>query len=654
MYEIVNGDSEIGEQITRLEIKINDPCNEGSKNYAYQITINGNVIQAWIGDGGELFYLSNTGKFHIRPKKEYIEQFYASLDYFERILLNRRTNPKYKSTFSVIYENQYGYYRKLEDFIFPTSYGGYNLSFSNTFVDRLYKIGQFYDEKFSDNLYRSLTHEAIKNFDWSYTREKTDDGKYLEAGRKIEKALRLYGREFDEAKLYIDALNNNNTVTYDDRGNLPDYFLTDTLEDEGWDVKLVYPYSSNGLEVMNPKIEKKNPIVRNFSLETATVIKPYSDSVSCPSYTAGCSNDSFVILKTYRSEDEYSFADINNAFMKRLKLSSRDIWRHKGTLESIDMVLGMFGLHNKDWCYIANKQKNGCTGALNQYRSDYSVEEYTSFAKPIDDKWDPIHQMYRIDWLNSTKTITYNYRDMESFEVDANGYIPYQGLPLVYRYATSGDSYTSECYLKKVANDYDDYSSTQFTSSSADAFTNKSGEAVKRRLLYPNFNKNEQYDGNPYYQMDGGWLSRRLCSASTSYNFAFDSEDIALFSEYKKEGSYDESTDKLEDNFPIFTETIRNIRSVKDVGELTSYPMISLEDNVIFHVDKVDNDICVIDGKVYKVNRDNIGRYVSFIKNNGAIKVSEYTYFDEDIMVYYNNNGNISSEPRNFLYRFIC
>ena len=31
---------------------------------------------------------------------------------------------------------------------------------------------------FSDNIWRSMTHEAIKNFDWSYKREYTDGDDY--------------------------------------------------------------------------------------------------------------------------------------------------------------------------------------------------------------------------------------------------------------------------------------------------------------------------------------------------------------------------------------------------------------------------------------------------------------------------------------------
>ena len=93
---------------------------------------------------------------------------------------------------------------EIEDFIFPTTYGGYNLDastdiFSN-YALRFSEIGLYYDEYFTDNLYRSMTHESIKNFDWTYTRKynEGDEEEYIHGGEKIQKALRIFAREFDE------------------------------------------------------------------------------------------------------------------------------------------------------------------------------------------------------------------------------------------------------------------------------------------------------------------------------------------------------------------------------------------------------------------------------------------------------------------------
>ena len=106
-------------------------------------------------------------------------------------------------------------------------------SMYDDYTSRLADIAEFYDERFCDNLYRSMTPEAIKNFDW--TNSKTEN-EINDKGDKIAKVLRLFSREFDEIKSYIDAINTVNSVTYDQIANIPDYFLSDVLELDGWDV----------------------------------------------------------------------------------------------------------------------------------------------------------------------------------------------------------------------------------------------------------------------------------------------------------------------------------------------------------------------------------------------------------------------------------
>lgn len=130
---------------------------------------------------------------HIRPLNTYWATFYDDCDTFEKLLINPNTTPKYQATFSVIQENEDGLFQEVQDFTFPTAFGGYNIDASsygyNDYTTQLSDVGEFYDERFSDNLYRSMTHEAIKNFDWTYTREfnQGDDEEYLEGGEKYRK-----------------------------------------------------------------------------------------------------------------------------------------------------------------------------------------------------------------------------------------------------------------------------------------------------------------------------------------------------------------------------------------------------------------------------------------------------------------------------------
>ena len=119
--------------------------------------------------------------------------------------------------------------------------------------------------------------------------------------------------------------------------------------------------------------------------------------------------------------------------------------------------------------------------------------------------------MNEIDWVNSTKLISYHSEDF------LNGiYTPYQGLMVAYREGNYGD-----------------------------------------RFLYPKFTAGAEYDGNPYYQMKGGWLSKTP--------FMFDVNNNILVADVSGE------TDTMRDDI-VFTETIRDIHTVQTLEDLISTP----------------------------------------------------------------------------------
>jgi hypothetical protein len=122
------------------------------------------TFYAYLGDNGVIHYLykkdgTKYDDLHIRPKGNVITEFYNGCNDLQRLMFNQDTNPRYKGVFSVIGENDYGYTRKLEEFVYPTSAGGYNPAVDSEYAERLIQIGEFYDERFTDNLYRSMTHE---------------------------------------------------------------------------------------------------------------------------------------------------------------------------------------------------------------------------------------------------------------------------------------------------------------------------------------------------------------------------------------------------------------------------------------------------------------------------------------------------------------
>lgn len=635
------------------------------------------TIEAFIGDNDEIIYLTKdlSNDTHIRPKKEFLDKFFNECDNFERLLMNKDTD--YKTTFSVIREDDNGYYREFVPFTFPRGMGGYNIDTSdygfNAYTQKMVEIGEYYDEKFTDNLWRSMTHEAIKNFDWTYTREfnEGDEEEYVFGGQRIQKALRIFAREFDEILAYINNIKSANRITYDERSNLPDYFLTDAVENSGFDVKLIYPYSLTEKDLSGNTIDDDcysgdtcneqlsnmvsgTPIIREFSQNGSKTFIPY-DRNFIPYSGLGyfnmcvCQNDKCQIkeasansmsdttrydenalggkgvtknvIRTYFDDIVWTNQKANNEFLRRLKINAPYIWRTKGTVEGIEMILGMFGLKSKRWLDAKNDDKT---------EPDFEVTEYTSFAHRIEELWDAEHQQYRINWVNSTKSIAYDNRSISNYNkygLDGEK-IPYQGIPVSYR-----DEYTSASkpYIgKKSGSLYNQINSGITSDDGSNSFTREDNSKVLRRYLYPNFDSNETLDGNIYFQMDGGWLSKIIESGETSYNFQYDVDDNIVFTKYNSGST------------ALYKETVRNVRRVDNVNDLLSIPTNSLYNGVICNVTRVESNSVVIDGVVYPILSEWYGdgengksvNYISLVKSDGYIKVGQDKYFDSTIIVY--------------------
>lgn len=582
-------------------------------------------ISVYIGDDDKIFYMCDKllDGMHIRPKEEFISEFYNKCDNFQKLIMNRKSTPLYKAVFSVLKENEYGFYRDFETFVFPTTFGGYNIiandyGFSD-YTKRLADIGEFYDNRVSDNIYRSMTHEAIKNFDWTYTKEYTqgDEEEYVFGGQKIQKALRVIGREFDEIKSYIDNIKNIRKLSYDERSNMPDYFLKYSLDSDGWDIKLPYPYEGT--------VDKdENECTFTISSQD-NIVKPYSSSLieddmnkygffmykgdiddeannlDIPNIYSGtdyhfasaidksrntsgstwyrCTTRNRI--KPYTSDKEYSYHDMSNEFLRRLRLNSKYIWRHKGTVEGIEMILGMFGLKSKRFCDLSNKG----------FDADYEISEYSWSTEPIEDKWDCLHNMYYFDWVNSTKNIVYDYRGTSEY-TDASAssdYVSYQGLPVGY---------------KDVGN-----------------------EELKRRFLYPNFNKDEKYDGDPYFQMKGGWQNKVYENGNKKYYFQFNEDFTNIIKS---------------DTKPIYKETVKSIKSVNTLSDLLSISIGDTFDGDICFVSSIYDNVMVVEDTVYNIyteynDKNEKRRFVKLMKEGGSIRLTSSKYFSDDITVFDEN-----------------
>ena len=246
---------------------------------------------------------------HIRPKEKLIEEYFRTCDDFTAVLLERSTKPIYKAVFETPKEVETGYSYTMESYIWPSLNGGYNPDLSGpyyTYLESLMNLAEYYDDFFSDNMWRSLTHEAIKTLDWTYTSNKNGEIEELEQidTSRIEPIVKLYGRQFDDLKRYIDGIKRINTVTYNQKANTPDYHLTDLLEISGWETKTI-------------------KLTGNKDLITDSLY---------PALTSG-----------------YTESDASNEFLRRLKLNSRYLFSIKGTRGGLDAMLGLLGFKPNEY-----------------------------------------------------------------------------------------------------------------------------------------------------------------------------------------------------------------------------------------------------------------------------------------------------------------
>jgi len=156
-----------------------------------------------------------SANYHIKPKTEIVEDFFSKLKSLDSFLLNRNVTPIFTSEFTVPMEgNGGGFIETPRKYTWPTT-DGYNIDINTTkyqtYLTGLLELSSSYDNYKTDLVSRFFTTEAIKEFDTSDNR--------------VQKLLRIYGREFDEVKRYIDGLAFANRVSYNKSNTIPDQLI---------------------------------------------------------------------------------------------------------------------------------------------------------------------------------------------------------------------------------------------------------------------------------------------------------------------------------------------------------------------------------------------------------------------------------------------
>lgn len=309
------------------------------------------VVISGYYSGGGIVYVTEANNVLIQPKQDIIEDYFRNLDGFEKLMLNRESTPLYTNKLITPIEKPDidGYVYVQRDYTWPSD--DYCISVDSpayySYMNSLYTAAELFDREWCDNLYRNMTHEAIKNFDWTYTRDyaEGEEEDYVDGGEVMEDTLRVLGRLFDDIKREIDGIRMTNTVTYDRYNNVSDAELTDKLELAGWDVVSTIPDIAG---VDGTTFSQSDTAIDDYAAYATVVDK---EDIRRLSPVNGDEGDVVTEFKsalpkwyTATNNSHYTANEVDIEFMRQVLLSSKYMFSAKGTLDSVEMIMGMFGL----------------------------------------------------------------------------------------------------------------------------------------------------------------------------------------------------------------------------------------------------------------------------------------------------------------------
>lgn len=374
------------------------------QRYIVKIIINNSNTIYGYQVGKEIVYMS-ADNIVIKPKNEIIEEYFDNLNGFERQLLNRKSKPLYSNTFITPVEGNLSYKYVNRIYTWPTVCGycpDIETAKYGSFIEKLLNMATIYDELWCDNLYGRMTHEAIKNFDWTYTRDYIDGEEQdnIDGGNMMQKILHLIGRIFDDIKCHVDSIKYSNNVSYSGFNNMPVALLSDKAEMLGWDTKSIIP----------PDVVDNNGII---SLNEDNFINKNN-------------------IKWYNATnvDSVNTATTDIEFMKRLLLATKRIFSSKGTQESIEMVMALFGL-GRDTDYILTEQY-------------YFAEAKEDTDNHLEDLYQEVNEMY-----SRTETGNGNYETViTAFSNVTLNKIFFKGKKYIIPFYHKNEIYANEIYFE--------------------------------------------------------------------------------------------------------------------------------------------------------------------------------------------------------------
>ena len=313
----------------------------------------------------------------IRPNDYYVEKaFSENFDEVEKFLLNRLAQPPYTATFNVPIQTDGGAVELQTATVTWPKDGLWNLDIRTplftTYLEKLNVIGVDFDAYKTNLITRFLVTDSLLEFD-------TPD-------HKVAKVLQIYGRSFDQIKIFIDALAYMNSVNYTPGNDIPSMLLKNLAETLGW----------------SPNI---SPITNDDFLNSvyaATGVTQY----------AGFSR-------------ELTPSELNYQFYRNLILNSAYLFKSKGTRRSIEFTLRLVGAPDalvefNEYVYVADQRIN-----MREFNTQFAqitggtyVEDITAYNSGVTFS---IHGTHYSGFTSSTQTYLVT-ETRDAYPVDEFGY----------------------------------------------------------------------------------------------------------------------------------------------------------------------------------------------------------------------------------------
>jgi hypothetical protein len=320
---------------------------------------------------------ATTKSLVIRPNDYYVEKaFSENFDEVEKFLLNRLAQPPYTATFNVPIQTDGGAVELQNATVTWPKDGLWNLDIRTplftTYLEKLNIIGIDFDAYKTNLIARFMVTDSLLEFD-------TPD-------HKVAKVLQIYGRSFDQIKIFIDALAYMNSVNYTPGNDIPSMLLKNLAETLGW----------------SPNI---SPITNEDFLNSvyaATGVTQY----------AGFSR-------------ELTPSELNYQFYRNLILNSAYLFKSKGTRRSIEFTLRLVGAPDalvefNEYVYVADQRIN-----MREFNTQFAqitggtyVEDITSYNSGVTFS---IYGTQYSGFTSSTETYLVT-ETRDSYPVDEFGY----------------------------------------------------------------------------------------------------------------------------------------------------------------------------------------------------------------------------------------